>query len=441
MPTTLTGLPLHGRTQELRRIHDILARSRTDSATALVVVEGMPGIGKTRLLREAAKLAEGLGFRAVRQQPDDLRTPRTPHPLHPTHDSHHPLRSHAGARTAPAHTRMGTGALAVPAPAPAEHTPGHPLLMVLDDVNHPHPHAQPGPPPPRAATTSAPVVWLVARRPGAGPAGPVRSGPPLDDPYDRSERLLLGPLGPAAALRLAEDVLGAPPAPALTQLLHRADGHPRLLIELLAGLRDEGKLRLDGHEVQLLSQRLPERLATRVTATLEHYSSDCRQLLRVAAVLGHEVVYEDLAAMMRTSVAALLPVLEEVSATGALRVEGARTVFRNPLLRQLIADSVPATLRLALLREAAELRPAGPPDPGFRRPAADRSELSEQQRDLVDLVAEGLTNRQIARRLGLSPHTVNYHLRRLFKAYGVGSRIDLLQAAGRHGTPPRPRRT
>ncbi|MGK5497762.1 response regulator transcription factor [Streptomyces sp. URMC 125] len=43
-------------------------------------------------------------------------------------------------------------------------------------------------------------------------------------------------------------------------------------------------------------------------------------------------------------------------------------------------------------------------------------------------MGEGLTNRQIARRLGVSPHTVNYHLRKLFHSYGVRSRIDLLRA-------------
>ncbi|MEV7108326.1 response regulator transcription factor [Streptomyces atroolivaceus] len=48
-------------------------------------------------------------------------------------------------------------------------------------------------------------------------------------------------------------------------------------------------------------------------------------------------------------------------------------------------------------------------------------------------MAEGLTNQEMAGRLQLSPHTVNYHLRKLFRTFGVGSRIDLLNAAVRAG--------
>jgi hypothetical protein len=41
--------------------------------------------------------------------------------------------------------------------------------------------------------------------------------------------------------------------------------------------------------------------------------------------------------------------------------------------------------------------------------------LSETERAIAGLVHKGLTNGQIARRVHLSPHTVNYHLRRIFR--------------------------
>lgn len=270
----------------------------------------------------------------------------------------------------------------------------------------------------REWTGGDPVVWLVAHRPGEGPELPAGL-------TGRSERLPLGPLGPSPALGLAHDLLGAPPAPALVQLIDQAGGHPRLLIELLTGLQEEGALETVDGEVRLLTPRLPARLDTRVRATLERFSPECRQLLCVASLLGCEVVYEDLAQMLRTSVSALLPALEEVAATGVVRNDGGRAVFSNPLLRRLIADSMPDSLRLSLQREAAALRATA----GFVAAPPAGPELSEQQRVLVGLVREGLTNQQIARRLALSPHTVNYHLRRLFKTFGVSSRIDLLTAA------------
>ena len=44
---------------------------------------------------------------------------------------------------------------------------------------------------------------------------------------------------------------------------------------------------------------------------------------------------------------------------------------------------------------------------------------------VVQLVAEGLSDRQIASRLGISPRTVDNHLRHIFEKVGVSSRRAL----------------
>ncbi|NUT48954.1 MAG: hypothetical protein HOV94_16850, partial [Saccharothrix sp.] len=56
-------------------------------------------------------------------------------------------------------------------------------------------------------------------------------------------------------------------------------------------------------------------------------------------------------------------------------------------------------------------------------------ELSGAERDIARLVGAGMTNRQVARQLYLSPHTVNYHLRGIFKKLGISSRVELARWA------------
>lgn len=52
--------------------------------------------------------------------------------------------------------------------------------------------------------------------------------------------------------------------------------------------------------------------------------------------------------------------------------------------------------------------------------------LSRREADVVRCVTEGLTNREIAERLGLSQHTIKNHLFRIFDKLGVSNRIELL---------------
>jgi DNA-binding CsgD family transcriptional regulator len=72
-------------------------------------------------------------------------------------------------------------------------------------------------------------------------------------------------------------------------------------------------------------------------------------------------------------------------------------------------------------------------EPARLPPADERWDgLSEVERSIALLVSEGLTNRQIARRVGLSPHTVNYHLRGMFRKLGVSSRVELARHIPSH---------
>jgi DNA-binding CsgD family transcriptional regulator len=80
-------------------------------------------------------------------------------------------------------------------------------------------------------------------------------------------------------------------------------------------------------------------------------------------------------------------------------------------------------------RASNELRATGyAPD---RLPAPNAVVLTPQQRQIVVLAAEGLTNKQIGERLFLSPRTVSAHLYQLFPKLGVTSRAGLRDALTR----------
>ena len=59
--------------------------------------------------------------------------------------------------------------------------------------------------------------------------------------------------------------------------------------------------------------------------------------------------------------------------------------------------------------------------------------LSEREREVLDLIAAGSTNREIASRLYLSPHTVKDHTSALFRKLGARNRAEAVQRAQRLG--------
>ena len=70
--------------------------------------------------------------------------------------------------------------------------------------------------------------------------------------------------------------------------------------------------------------------------------------------------------------------------------------------------------------------------------AAGLGALTPQQRRIVQLAAQGLSNREIAQRMVLSPRTVASHLYRCFPKLGVAERRQLHDLLTQPGALPRP---
>jgi DNA-binding NarL/FixJ family response regulator len=61
------------------------------------------------------------------------------------------------------------------------------------------------------------------------------------------------------------------------------------------------------------------------------------------------------------------------------------------------------------------------------------AQLSARERDVIGLIAKGATNREIAQRLFLSPHTIKEHTSAIYRKLGVRNRAEAVKKAQRLG--------
>jgi len=170
-------------------------------------------------------------------------------------------------------------------------------------------------------------------------------------------------------------------------------------------------------------------------------AADGRQALEAAKAASPDVVLMDLS----------MPVLDGVAATRLLLAELPRTrvvaltsfsdrqrvtdVLAAGATGYVLKDSRPDDL-LAAVRAAADghvpldPRVAAALLPAREVPLADQ--LSEREKQVLRLVAAGLANKQIARRLGIAESTVKVHTGNIFRRIGVTDRTSAALWAKEH---------
>ena len=99
----------------------------------------------------------------------------------------------------------------------------------------------------------------------------------------------------------------------------------------------------------------------------------------------------------------------------------------DALRRRLSADQ---NLELVDRAELAEAVITLPP---VRRDDPLIESLTTREHDVLALVADGLSNREIAHDLAISEHTVKFHLASVFGKLGVSTRTEAVQRGVRLG--------
>jgi DNA-binding CsgD family transcriptional regulator len=344
---------VRGRDAELVSIGVQLDRVRS-GVGAVVLVEGEPGMGKTRLLAEAGRVAGRLAFRvgAGAAEPGAGVVELAPL-MTALFEGSRPVLERSGlpeVRSLPEQRYWLLQDLEMLLERAALDGP---LLISLDDLQW----ADSG----TAAALLAlpvrladlPVAWVLAYRPNQGSAQVLSTIEQLDE--SGAERIVLGPLDDAAVAQVAEDVIDAEPDDMLLDLVKDAHGSPFMLIELLSGLRDEGLIRVVADRAELVEARLPRRVAFTMRERLRSASAPAREAATVAASLGRRFSFTDLARMLDRSPATLLGPVEELMDSGVLVESGDRLAFRHDVTREAVRESVPVSARRALDRQAADV--------------------------------------------------------------------------------------
>ncbi len=124
-----------------------------------------------------------------------------------------------------------------------------------------------------------------------------------------------------------------------------------------------------------------------------------------------------------------------VSSSARLRASIAAALRASPAFEVVAVAASDADLRtsadVVLVAHAPEdpLLPAQP----TRGDAVVGTVLTNREREILALLADGLANKQIAARLGISKNTVKTHLELLFDKLGVSSRAEAVATGVRRG--------
>lgn len=209
---------------------------------------------------------------------------------------------------------------------------------------------------------------------------------------------------------------------------------------VVAPLVDE--LGASGADVARLQPRVVVPAARRLLDSLELAT---RGLVEAAAVVGSTAPSHVLAAIgheLGTDPDVAGAAVAEALAAGLIEEDHGRVVVVCPMVALAVRESMSAARRESLrerarrsrltspVRAAAGAVPTAaavpPPVPAVPAPSASASPpLTPQEATVAGFVRRGLTNKEIADEMSLTPKAIEYHLTRIFSKVGVRNRREL----------------
>lgn len=93
-------------------------------------------------------------------------------------------------------------------------------------------------------------------------------------------------------------------------------------------------------------------------------------------------------------------------------------------------ESIADARRAGLIAEGMVMSPPAPPDPDGA-PLVEA--VTTRELEVLELVAEGLSNKAVAERLRISDQTVKFHMASIIGKLGAGNRTDAVRRAARRG--------
>jgi len=349
-------LPLRGRAEDTALIDDLLVRLKNGRGSVLLI-EGPPGIGKSRLVHEVKVRTAQTGAKVLWGNAyEDQQTV----PFAPLLDSvlraDPPLCDAAVLRELSTTTDSRYWVVRDLRDAIASAAAKAPVSISIDDVHWADAGTIVAL---RALITEleqAPVLWTLAMRASGGrPEARDAIGAIVTAPGRAAHLRRLGALDAQAVEQIAADVLSANIDESVLRLASTAQGNPFLLLELLRGLYEENRINVAGGRARAAGSNLPQRLAATMQQRVDRLSPMARHAVQVASVLPQTFSAALLARALGQSPSQVLASVDEAIRADLLNGDGDNLGFRHNLLRRAVQQTIPHAMRCAVERESAAI--------------------------------------------------------------------------------------